>query len=86
MELGFEKMILKDETLRCYFVNKPDSPYFESPAFHGILSFIQKQTNKAKLKQVGKLFMLTIEDMESMQEILQLLTRMSNYVDSVAVA
>ena len=28
--LGFEKMTLKENTLRCYFINKPDSPYFES--------------------------------------------------------
>src|ERR1700740_1020352 len=25
VELGFEKMSLKDDTLRCYFINKPDS-------------------------------------------------------------
>ncbi|HEX3167560.1 MAG TPA: transcription-repair coupling factor, partial [Chitinophagaceae bacterium] len=30
VELGFEKMSLKDDTLRCYFINRPDSPYFES--------------------------------------------------------
>ncbi|HEX8331254.1 MAG TPA: transcription-repair coupling factor, partial [Segetibacter sp.] len=27
VELGFEKMTLKAETLRCYFINRPDSPY-----------------------------------------------------------
>lgn len=80
VELGFEKMLLKDETLKCYFVNKPDSPYFESSTFHSILSFIQTQTNKAKLKQVGKLFMLLIEDINNMQQIVQLLTRMKNFV------
>ena len=84
LELGFEKMILKDETLKCYFVNKPDSPYFESAVFHNILSFIQTQTNKAKLRQVGKLFMLSIDDMRNMQQILQLLDRMKNYVNSVS--
>ena len=84
VELGFEKMLLKDETLKCYFVNKPDSPYFESATFHNILSFIQTQTNKAKLKQVGKMFMLVIDDIDNMQQILQLLERMNNYVNSVA--
>ena len=33
VEMGFEKMMLKDEVLRCYFINKPDSPYFESDVF-----------------------------------------------------
>lgn len=85
VELGFEKMLLKDEMLKCYFVNKPDSPYFESATFHSVLSFIQTQTNKAKLKQVGKLFMLVIEDIKNMQQIVQLLDRMKNYVNSVSV-
>jgi transcription-repair coupling factor (superfamily II helicase) len=84
VELGFEKMLLKDETLKCYFVNKPDSPYFESNTFHSILSYIQTQTNKAVLKQVGKMFMLVIDDVKSMQQIVQLLDRMKNYVGTAS--
>lgn len=74
--LGFEKMLLKDETLKCYFINKPDSPYFESETFQRILQFIQTQTNKAKLRQNGKLFMLVIEDIRNMQQLLKILQRM----------
>jgi transcription-repair coupling factor (superfamily II helicase) len=78
--LGFEKMLLKDQTLKCYFINKPDSPYFESEIFRQILHFIQTQTNKAKLKQVGKLFMLVIDDIKSMQQLLQILQQMHKAV------
>jgi len=78
--LGFERLILKEESLRCYFINRPDSPYFESPVFNNILSYIQKQTNKAKLKQAGKLFLLVVEDVESMQQLLAFLERMSHAV------
>src|SRR5438045_3891745 len=46
VELGFERLILKNDALRCYFINRPDSPYFESETFKRILSFIQTQTNK----------------------------------------
>jgi transcription-repair coupling factor (superfamily II helicase) len=78
--LGFEKMLLKDETLKCYFINKPDSPYFESPLFQSILNYIQTQTNKAKLRQVGKLFMLVIEDVKDMKQLLKTLQRMHKSV------
>jgi transcription-repair coupling factor (superfamily II helicase) len=78
--LGFEKMKLKDETLKCYFINKADSPYYESEIFRQILHFIQTQTNKAKLKQVGKLFMLVIDDLKNMQQLLQMLQRMHKAV------
>ncbi|RTL57114.1 MAG: transcription-repair coupling factor [Sphingobacteriales bacterium] len=79
IELGFERLILKEEKLRCYFVSNPDSPYFESAAFNKILSFIQTQTNKAKLKQVNKLFMLIVEDVKSMEVLYNFLKRMSEY-------
>ena len=75
--LGFEKMLLKNEVLKCYFINKPDSPYFESEVFQRLLDFIQTQTNKAKLKQVGKLFMLVIDDIKNMHSLLEILQRMN---------
>src|SRR5688572_417095 len=58
VEMGFEKMLLKNDSLKCFFINKPDSPYFESELFNNILAYLQTGTNKAKLRQVGKNFML----------------------------
>ena len=79
--LGFEKMKLKEETLRCYFINKADSPYFESETFKHILEFIQKKTNKAKLKQTGKLFMLVVDDIASMQLMLGFMQQVHRFVE-----
>ncbi|HEY5772235.1 MAG TPA: transcription-repair coupling factor [Chitinophagaceae bacterium] len=79
VELGFEKMSLKDETLRCYFINRPDSPYFESQTFQEILSFIQTGTNKAKLKQSGRLFSMIVNDVKSMEEMHRFLASMNRF-------
>ncbi|MET0392716.1 MAG: transcription-repair coupling factor [Chitinophagaceae bacterium] len=68
VELGFEKMSLKDNILRCYFINRPDSPYFESALFNNILQYLQTGTNKARLKQVGKLFLLVVNPVKSMDD------------------
>ena len=75
VELGFEKMLLKKETLKCFFVSNPDSPYFQSNVFTGLLNFIQTQTNKAKLKQVGKNGILIVENVEHMAELHKFLER-----------
>lgn len=77
VELGFEKMSLKDTTLRCFFINRPDSPYFESDTFHRILAYIQTGTNKARLKQTGRLFILIAEPVKSMEEMHGFLKQMS---------
>src|SRR6188508_217195 len=34
VELGFEKVLLKDGVLKCFFVGNPDSPYFQSETFN----------------------------------------------------
>ncbi len=76
VDLGFEKMSLKDDTLRCFFINRPDSPYFESDTFQRILTYLQTGTNKAKLKQTGRLFMLIAPGMKSMDEMHEFLKGM----------
>ncbi len=78
--LGFERMLLKDHSLRCYFINRPDSPYFESETFKQILSFIQTETNTARLKQTGKLFLLIVDNISTMEEIHSFLKRTNEYV------
>ncbi len=76
VQLGFEKMLLKNDTLKCFFVSNPDSPYFQSETFTGILQFLQKGTNKAKLKQVGKNGILVVDDVKTMHTLFEFLTRM----------
>jgi transcription-repair coupling factor (superfamily II helicase) len=74
--LGFEKMTLKEETLRCYFINRPDSPYFESILFKNLLAFTQTSMNNAHFKQVGKLFVLVIKDIPTMEDCHRVLQKM----------
>ena len=77
--LGFEKMSLKEYTLRCFFINRPDSPYFESETFRKVIQFLQTETNKAKMKQTGKLFMLIANDIKNMEEMHRFLQLMHSY-------
>ncbi len=84
--LGFEKMSLKDNIMRCYFINKNDSPYFESDIFKNILGYLQTGTNKAKLKQVGKNFLLVVDDIRNMEAMLRFLTLMKKGVIKEKVA
>lgn len=80
MGLGFEKMILKDNTLKCFFVANPESPYFTSNVFLKILTFIQTQTNKARLKQVGKNGILIVRDIINMESLHEFLSKMHSSV------
>ncbi len=68
-ELGFEKLILKGGQLRLYFIDNPDSPYFQSPQFERILQYIQTEVRGARLKQVGKHHMLVVDGMRRMEDV-----------------
>jgi transcription-repair coupling factor (superfamily II helicase) len=76
IELGFEKMTLKEDILRCFFINRPDSPYFESDTFKNLIEFTNTSMNNAHFKQVGKTFILIIRDIQGMKVCLQVLTKM----------
>jgi len=74
--LGFEKLIFKNGQVKFYFINRPDSKYFESDIFKNVLDYIQKQTKQARLRQNGKLFMLILNEMDSMKKLLAFMQRM----------
>ncbi|MBW7913498.1 MAG: hypothetical protein H3C54_07340 [Taibaiella sp.] len=66
---------MKNKQLRLYFISDPDSAYFESDTFNAILDFIQKSVNNARLKQVGKNFMLVVENIKRMSDVHSFLDR-----------
>ena len=80
VELGFEKLIFKNGQVKCYFINQPDSKYFESDIFKNILDYIQKQTKQARLRQNGKLFMLVLNEMDSIKKLLEFMRRIHRSV------
>lgn len=86
VDIGFEKMTLKDNTLRCYFINRPDSPYFESDLFKRVLNYLQTGTNKARLKQTGKMFLLVVDNIKTMAEMLRFLQLMHKGVVAIKEA
>lgn len=48
-KMGFERIILKNNKLRCYFVENPQSPYYESPQFKELFAFIGSKGGKYDL-------------------------------------
>ena len=76
VDIGFEKITLKDNTMRCYFINRPDSPYFESDLFRRVLLYLQEGTHQARLKQTGRMFLMVVDHIKSMQDARRFLQAM----------
>lgn len=55
--IGFEKIVLKQGRLLCYFLSEQDSPYFQSPKFQQVLAFLKEDRSAQMKERKGKLYL-----------------------------
>lgn len=75
-KLGFEKLSLKNEKMRAYFISTKDA-YFSSDVFGQILSFVQKNSKQCKMKDSAGKAMLIIDAVKTVDAAIELLSRMA---------
>jgi transcription-repair coupling factor (superfamily II helicase) len=73
IKLGFPKIILKKNKMIAYFVSDPESPYYQSPVFSLILSYIQNQTHHYHLSENKGKLTLYIDHITSISQAIQTL-------------
>ena len=70
-ELGFEKILLKRKKLICYFVSKPDSPYYESPVFQKVLAHVKKYPRHGNMKENNNRKLIYVfENIEDISQVI----------------
>jgi transcription-repair coupling factor (superfamily II helicase) len=67
-EVGFEKIILKQEKMICYFPSNQKSAYFESDAFTNVLIYIQSNPKNCKMSERNNKLRLIYSDILSISE------------------
>jgi transcription-repair coupling factor (superfamily II helicase) len=75
--LGFEKLSLKNEKLRAYFISNKDD-YFNSDTFGKILSFVQTHSRQCKMRDSAGKAMLVVESIPTVDSAIELLVQMSD--------
>jgi transcription-repair coupling factor (superfamily II helicase) len=78
--IGFEKLSLKKNVLRGYFITNQQSPYFESEAFTRILQFVQSNPRRYNLKEVKDTLRLGIEGVRTIEEATEILSELAGGV------
>jgi transcription-repair coupling factor (superfamily II helicase) len=76
--LGFEKVTLKNEKLRGYFVTGNDE-YFKSEVFGKVLAFVQGHSRQCRLKETGSKLILTVEAIPNVDRAIEILGPLSPY-------
>lgn len=76
--IGFEKLVLKSGKMVGHFIERQDSPYFQSEAFDAVLQFIKDQPDKCRMKENESRLTLVFKDVENLEEALETLKSINN--------
>ena len=80
--LGFEKLVLKNGQMRCYFLPSDNEAYFKSPIFGNVLKFIQTHAAFCKIREHKERLILTIAKVRSVEKAREWLSDMKAFSSS----
>lgn len=73
MEIGFEKLLLKNSKMIGYFTPRQDSPYYQSEMFTNVLRFVQQNPRACKMKENNGKLTLSFEGIKNIGEAIRAL-------------
>ncbi|MEA5258603.1 transcription-repair coupling factor [Arcicella aquatica] len=66
--LGMEKILLKSNNLKCYFVPSENEKYYKSAVFGKVIEYVKQHSRKCSLKEVKGKLMLYFDKVTSIEE------------------
>jgi transcription-repair coupling factor (superfamily II helicase) len=73
-QIGFEKLTLKNNILKGYFVSQERTEYFQTDKFGKILDYIKNNPKRCLLKEIKSKLLLTVEKVQSIDVLDKLLS------------
>ncbi len=71
--IGFEKISLKKNMLRGYFISNKQSPYFETEAFGRVLQFVQANPRACNLREVKDTLRIAFDGVQNLSQAIAIL-------------
>ena len=75
-KLGFEKIVLKNNSLRVFFTNDKNSNYFESDYFKKIMNYLRENPKDCQVKEIRGKLSLRKEGVMEIHQALELLNKL----------
>ncbi len=82
LQLGFERLSLKKDKLRCYFIQNQESAFYDSPIFGLIMAYVQKQGGKCSIKQSNKYLILIYDNVKTITNARIVLSELVDAISS----
>jgi transcription-repair coupling factor (superfamily II helicase) len=75
-KLGFEKLTIKNDHMKGYFVPSDNEAYYKSETFGNILKYVQQHPRKCRMKEHKKRLIMTVEEVSSIESAMHILKDM----------
>ena len=82
-ELGFEKIVLKNQKMIAYFIANPQSKFFESKRFTRVLEYIQKNPKTCQMKERNNKLSMVFQGINQIKSANNVLQQIQNDFASV---
>ena len=66
--IGFEKLVLRNQRLTAYFINNPESAYFQSEQFTAVLEWMKHNPSLGKMTEEKNRLFMTFRDVPGINE------------------
>jgi len=80
VQLGIEKILLKNDLLIANFISDPDSLFYRSQLFVSIMNYVNRFPNHMSVRQKESKLSLTIKDIKTVQSAIRILDTINNSV------
>jgi len=74
IKLGMERIILKNGKMICHFIPDQQSPFYQSPAFTGVLAWFQQNSTRCKMKEEKDKLSMSFEKIKSVAQAYKILS------------
>jgi transcription-repair coupling factor (superfamily II helicase) len=61
----------------CHFIGDQQSPFYQSPAFTGVLTWLQKNPNRCKMKEEKDKLSMSFEKVKSVAQAYKILSELN---------
>jgi transcription-repair coupling factor (superfamily II helicase) len=68
MDIGFEKLLLKNNRMTGYFIPNQKSPYYQSETFTKVLKFVQQHPRSCKMKENNGKLSLSFDHIKTIDD------------------
>ncbi|NJO68468.1 MAG: transcription-repair coupling factor, partial [Bacteroidetes bacterium] len=74
--LGIEKIILKSERMLVYFISNQGSPFYDSPVFIKLITYIQQNPKIFQMKEAKDKLSMVVEKVRTVKDAISLLSKL----------